>query len=62
MDATLGSREIIPKALRMVVAEEIHGEHLGVVRMKALARSFIWWLNLERDLEDLARRCKRCQS
>ena len=32
-----GSRVIIPRALRTVVAEEIYDEHLGVVRMKALA-------------------------
>ena len=57
-----GSRIIIPRALRTVVEEEFHDEHLGVVRMKALARSFIWWPNLDRDLEDLARRCERCQS
>ena len=57
-----GSRVIIPRALRTVVAEKIHDEHLGVVRMKALARSFIWWPNLDRNLEDLAKRCERCQS
>ena len=57
-----GSRVIIPRALRTVVAEEIHNGHLGVVRIKALARSFIWWPNLDRDLEDLAKRCERCQS
>ena len=45
-----------------MVAEEIYDEHLGVVRIKALVRSFIWWPNLDKDLEDLARRCERCQS
>ena len=43
----------------MVVAEEIHDGLLGVVRVKALARSFIWWPNLDRDLKDLAKRCER---
>ena len=43
------SRVIIPKALRTPVAEEIDYEHLEVVRMKALARSLIWWPNLDRD-------------
>ena len=46
----------------MVVAIEIHDKHLRVVRIKALARSFILWPNLDRDLEDLGRRCERRQS
>lgn len=25
---------------------ELHEEHPGIVAMKAIARSYIWWLNL----------------
>ena len=30
--------------------------------MKALARSYVWWSNLDRDIEDLARSCEQCQN
>ena len=29
--------------------------------MKALARSFIWWPNLDKELEDTTKRCELCQ-
>ena len=41
----------------------IHYEgHLGISRMKALARSFIWWPRLDKGLEDLVRSGPECQS
>ena len=30
--------------------------------MKAVARSYVWWPGLNKDLEDLARDCSKCQS
>ena len=30
--------------------------------MKALARSYVWWPNLDRDVEYLARSCEQCQN
>ena len=41
--------------------EELHEGHLGINRMKSLARSFLWWPNLDRDLENLGIVCERCQ-
>ena len=55
------NRVIIPSKLRSTVLEELHEGHLGVSRMKALARSFIWWPNLDKELEDTAKRCELCQ-
>ena len=31
-------------------------------RMKALARSYMWWSGLDIDMEDLAKSCVPCQS
>ena len=39
------NRVIIPSKFRSTVLEELHEGHLGMRRMKALARSFIWWPN-----------------
>ena len=35
-------------------------EHLGVIKMKALARSHVWSPNINAQLEELAKACSRC--
>ena len=56
-----GMRVLIPKPLQGHM-EELHQDHPGVARMKALARSHVWWPGLDRDLESLAKSCVACQS
>ena len=34
------------------VKSQLHNCHFGVSRMKALSRSYIWWLNIARDIEN----------
>ena len=31
-------------------------------RMKSIARSYLWWPKLDRDIEDLVRSCTSCQA
>ena len=38
--------------------EELHETHPGVNRMK---RSYIWWLHMDADIEELVRSCQICQ-
>lgn len=56
-----GVRVIIPSNLRAKVLEELHMGHLGVVKMKALARSFVWWPKIDQDIEQVAMKCSGCQ-
>ena len=35
--------------------------HVGVCRMKALARSFIWWPGLDKAIEEVAAQCEPCK-
>ena len=37
-----GSRVIIPSKLHSRIFEELHRDHPGIMRMKALARSYLW--------------------
>ena len=57
----MGIRVVIPGKLQDRVLEELHEGHLGVVRIKALARSYVWWPNISGQLEDLAKGCDGCQ-
>ncbi|XP_058816399.1 uncharacterized protein K02A2.6-like [Topomyia yanbarensis] len=55
-----GIRVYVPSPLRARVLDELHAGHFGVSRMKSLARSYCWWENVNRDIEDLARDCTDC--
>lgn len=57
-----GLRVIIPEKLRETMLVELHDQHWGVNRMKSLARGYVWWPNLDSDIENVARNCEICQS
>ena len=57
-----GMRVIIPQTLRDKVLEELHQCHAGIVRMKAIARSYVWWPKLDEDIADLTKSCLPCQA
>ena len=56
-----GIRVVIPRKLQQPILQELHSTHPGIQRMKALARSHIWWPGLDRDIEQLVRACTACQ-
>ena len=57
-----GSRIIIPHHYRQDVLEELHEAHPGMTKMKGLARMFVWWPGLDKDIERNVRLCQACQS
>ncbi|KAM7281410.1 uncharacterized protein ISCGN_005791, partial [Ixodes scapularis] len=56
-----GCRVIIPEQARDQVLELLHTTHPGIVRMKALARSTVWWPGIDQDIERNVRTCLPCQ-
>ena len=56
-----GPRAVIPHKYRQKVLDELHGGHMGVVKMKALARAHVWWPNIDRDIEGASQSCTGCQ-
>ena len=55
-----GYRVIVPKSLREKLLQELHKDHPGVIRMKSVAPSFMWWPGLDKDIENLAKSCQSC--
>ena len=56
-----GIRVVVPAKLQEHVLQELHKEHPGASRMKALARSYLWWPGLDKCLEEKAKSCLSCQ-
>ncbi|PIK53373.1 hypothetical protein BSL78_09735 [Apostichopus japonicus] len=59
-----GHRVVIPSDadMRISLIEELHATHPGIVKMKALARSYFWWPAVDRDLERKSKECELCQT
>lgn len=54
-----GMRVAVPAKLQPRILRELHFTHLGVVKMKLLARSYIWWHKIDQDIE-VVRTCENC--
>ena len=56
-----GIRAIIPSSLQDQLLDELHVSHIGIVKMKALARQYMWWPKIDAAIEQQARSCQACQ-
>ena len=56
-----GSRVVIPKCGHEQLLQDLHDGHPGISKMKALARSFVWWPGIDQEIENLVKRCDDCQ-
>lgn len=54
------NRLVVPLKLRNFILSELHRSHMGVVKMKSLARSYVWWPSLNNDIENIAKKCESC--
>lgn len=55
-----GDRIVIPEKFRKQVLHQLHKGHPGMDRMKSLARSYIYWPNVDEDVKDFVRECRSC--
>ena len=55
-----GSRIVILEVLRRQVLDLLHFRHMGMQRMKQLARSAVYWPHIDENIADLVRGCKSC--
>ena len=57
-----GMRVVVPDSLQGRVLGELHRTHAGMNQMKRVARSYMWWPQLDKHIEDLVKSCPSCQS
>lgn len=55
-----GIRVIVPVAIRKQILSSLHECHMGIVKMKSMARQYVWWPNIDSDIEHLCKSCQVC--
>ena len=53
-------RVVIPQSLQKTILDSLHDSHLGIVKMKNLARNYVWWKNIDNDIQQLVKSCQEC--
>lgn len=57
-----GNRVVIPSNGRKQALDLLREAHPGIVRMKSLARGYMWWPGMDKDIELCVKECTVCQS
>ena len=53
---------LVPQNLKQMFLEKLHVGHPGIVRFKERARSCLFWVGMNKDIEKYSRMCKVCQT
>ena len=53
-------RIVIPEKLKLKILAELHSTHSGIVKMKQIARNYVYWKNINSDIEKVVNECKEC--
>ena len=55
-------RVVVPRKLQQRLVEVFHCGHGGMVKMKSLTPSAMWWPRIDADIEALAKACTSCKA
>ncbi|KAF2879807.1 hypothetical protein ILUMI_26334 [Ignelater luminosus] len=55
-----GHKVVIPFKLQKQIIQDLHSTHQGIVRSKALARSYFWFVGIDKAIEQMCKACKAC--
>ncbi|XP_054267071.1 uncharacterized protein K02A2.6-like [Macrosteles quadrilineatus] len=53
-------RIVVPECMRTDVLKILHTGHPGIVSMRSVARHYVWWPNMDKDIEVYIKRCTSC--
>lgn len=53
-------RIVVPDCLFSRILDELHETHLGIIKVKQLARRYVYWPNIDREIERLVKRGESC--
>ena len=56
-----GLRVVIPERFKLDIMNELHDQDPGIVRMKALSRIHVWFLNIDKAIEEKVNTCNDCK-
>ncbi|KAF0747865.1 Uncharacterized protein FWK35_00020961 [Aphis craccivora] len=54
------NRIIVPESLRNEMLKKIHFNHMGIEKCKYRARTCLYWLGMNKDIEEVVNRCQIC--
>ncbi len=57
-----GNRVFVPQKFRAAVLQELHIGHIGISKMKSLARGHVYWPKIDGEIEGIIRECRPCQA
>ena len=57
-----GIKVAVPQKFRKDVLQMLHEVLAGIVRMKEIAISYVWWPGLNQEIEFVAKACVDCQA
>ena len=55
-----GSLIVVPTRQQARLLDELHMTHMGIVKMKEVARGHFWWVGINKQIEDITRSCSGC--
>lgn len=55
-----GRRLVVPENCKDKILLMIHEPHMGIVKSKAIARSYVWWGGVDEAVERMCRECAVC--
>ena len=54
------ARVVVPSSVTSQTLDTLHTSHWGIVRMKQLARRYVWWPSIGEDIEKMVKICEPC--
>ena len=55
-----GDRVVVPNIFQKKILQQFHRGHPGICRMKSIARSYVYWPGIDKEIEDFVKSCSPC--